>query len=111
MVRGRGSVNTSRNPLPMKMYSHPTKVLLLAALTGCLLDREAVAHPYATCLTNNAAGVAGVTCSSRLMPVRVLARIVNVNDACIEVLRGQAHEGMTTAPELYVLSVRRFLLG
>jgi pimeloyl-ACP methyl ester carboxylesterase len=32
-------------------------------------------------------------------------------DARIEVLQGQAHEGMTTAPELYAESVKRFLLG
>jgi subtilisin family serine protease len=33
------------------------------------------------CLSNNATGVAGVTWSCHLMPVRVLARIVNVNDS------------------------------
>ena len=32
-------------------------------------------------------------------------------DARIEVLEGQAHEGMTTAPEAYTASVTRFLLG
>jgi pimeloyl-ACP methyl ester carboxylesterase len=32
-------------------------------------------------------------------------------DARIEALPGQAHEGMTTAPEMYVEAVRRFLLG
>jgi subtilisin family serine protease len=32
------------------------------------------------CLSNNATGVAGVTWSCRLMPVKVLTRIVNVND-------------------------------
>jgi pimeloyl-ACP methyl ester carboxylesterase len=32
-------------------------------------------------------------------------------DARIEVLPGQAHEGMTTAPALYAESVKRFLLG
>ena len=32
-------------------------------------------------------------------------------DARIEALQGQAHEGMTTAPELYVESVSRFLLA
>ena len=31
-------------------------------------------------------------------------------DARIEALPGQAHEGMTTAPEMYVEAVRRFLL-
>jgi subtilisin family serine protease len=34
-----------------------------------------------SCMSNNGVGVAGVTWSSRLMPVRVLARIVNINDA------------------------------
>lgn len=32
-------------------------------------------------------------------------------DARIEVLEGQAHEGMTTAPEMYAAAVERFLLG
>ena len=32
-------------------------------------------------------------------------------DVRVEVLAGQAHEGMTTAPELYAASVTRFLLG
>jgi pimeloyl-ACP methyl ester carboxylesterase len=32
-------------------------------------------------------------------------------DVRIEVLEGQAHEGMTTAPEAYAAAVRRFLLG
>jgi pimeloyl-ACP methyl ester carboxylesterase len=32
-------------------------------------------------------------------------------NARIETLEGQAHEGMTTAPEQYAASVRRFLLG
>jgi pimeloyl-ACP methyl ester carboxylesterase len=32
-------------------------------------------------------------------------------NASIGVLAGQAHEGMTTAPEMYVEAVRRFLLG
>lgn len=32
------------------------------------------------CLSNNGAGVAGVTWSCRIMPVRVLARIVNINN-------------------------------
>jgi hypothetical protein len=31
--------------------------------------------------------------------------------ARIEELPGQAHEGMTTAPEMYAESVTRFLLG
>jgi pimeloyl-ACP methyl ester carboxylesterase len=31
-------------------------------------------------------------------------------DACIEELSGQAHEGMTTAPEMYAQAVIRFLL-
>ena len=33
------------------------------------------------CLSNNTVGVAGVTWTCRLMPVRVLARIVNINDS------------------------------
>jgi subtilisin family serine protease len=33
------------------------------------------------CLSNNGAGVAGVTWACRLMPVKVLTRIVNVNNA------------------------------
>jgi pimeloyl-ACP methyl ester carboxylesterase len=32
-------------------------------------------------------------------------------NARIEVLPGQAHEGMTTAPEMYAESVTKFLLG
>lgn len=32
-------------------------------------------------------------------------------DARIEILEGQAHEGMTTAPDTYAAAVRRFLLG
>jgi hypothetical protein len=32
-------------------------------------------------------------------------------DARIEELPGQAHEGMTTAPEIYVAAVTTFLLG
>lgn len=32
-------------------------------------------------------------------------------EARIEVLEGQAHEGMTTAPEAYAASVTRFLIG
>ena len=32
-------------------------------------------------------------------------------DARIEALPGQAHEGMTTAPELYAEAVSRFLLA
>jgi pimeloyl-ACP methyl ester carboxylesterase len=32
-------------------------------------------------------------------------------DARIEELPGQAHEGMTTAPEMYAKAVTRFLLG
>jgi pimeloyl-ACP methyl ester carboxylesterase len=32
-------------------------------------------------------------------------------DARVEQLRGQAHEGMTTAPELYADAVARFLLS
>jgi hypothetical protein len=34
-----------------------------------------------------------------------------VPDARIEELLGQAHEGMTTAPELYTEAVSRFLFG
>lgn len=34
-----------------------------------------------------------------------------IPDVQVEVLAGQAHEGMTTAPELYAESVARFLLG
>lgn len=34
-----------------------------------------------------------------------------LTDVRIEELQGQAHEGMTTAPELYAESVSRFLLG
>jgi len=32
-------------------------------------------------------------------------------DARVEQLRGQAHEGMTTAPEMYADAVARFLLS
>jgi hypothetical protein len=32
-------------------------------------------------------------------------------DVRIEALRGQAHEAMTTAPELYAAAVSRFLLS
>jgi hypothetical protein len=34
-----------------------------------------------------------------------------LSNARIEILAGQAHEGMTTAPEMYAESVTRFLLG
>jgi pimeloyl-ACP methyl ester carboxylesterase len=34
-----------------------------------------------------------------------------LSDARVESLEGQAHEGMTTAPELYASAVTRFLLS
>ena len=33
------------------------------------------------------------------------------SDVRIEELPGQAHEGMTTAPEMYAAAIARFLLG
>lgn len=34
-----------------------------------------------------------------------------LRNSCVEELPGQAHEGMTTAPDMYAASVTRFLLG
>lgn len=39
------------------------------------------------------------------------ALLASLRDVRIEGLEGQAHEGMTTAPEMYAASVRKFLLG
>jgi pimeloyl-ACP methyl ester carboxylesterase len=44
-------------------------------------------------------------------PYVTAALAAELPDARVEILAGQAHEGMTTAPELYARSVRRFLLG
>jgi hypothetical protein len=34
-----------------------------------------------------------------------------LTDARVEALPGQAHEGMTTAPEMYAEAISRFLVG
>src|SRR5262249_45102530 len=39
------------------------------------------------------------------------ALAASLPDARIEALTGQAHEGMTTAPEMYAAAVTRFLLS
>jgi hypothetical protein len=44
-------------------------------------------------------------------PYVAAASTAELPDARVEILAGQAHEGMTTAPDAYAVSVTRFLLG
>ncbi len=81
LVAGRDLVDLGMNPVP------PPGFRFEGDFAGRDNDpQDEVGHGThvagtIACMTNNGVGVAGVTWTSRLMPVRVLARIVNLNDA------------------------------
>ena len=80
LVQGTDMVDLGTNPVP------PPGFRFEGDFTGRDNDpQDEVGHGThvagtIACLSNNANGVAGVTWNCRIMPVRVLARIVNVNN-------------------------------